>query len=173
MTDLGAHTPAGPGAWRRAAGALAGPPTRTVVNWVAAAAVPVAVTVALIPLRSDVPNATTALVLAVVVIVLAATGTRTTAIVAALSAGLAFDVYFTRPYDSLAIAHAEDVEITLLLLAVGVRCTSWPLRCTFLAPRSIVKSAVETTGSSSTDCARRSAARNRARNSFMPNGFVT
>jgi hypothetical protein len=120
VTELGAPRPAGSGAWQRAAGFLSAPPTRTAFNWVAAALVPVAVTLALVPLRSDIPNATTALVLAVVVIVLAATGTRATAIVAALSAGLAFDVYFTKPYDSLAIAHAEDAEITFLLLALGV-----------------------------------------------------
>jgi hypothetical protein len=120
MTDVPAHPPDGPGVWRRAFIALGAPPVRTIINWVAAAGVPLAVTGALIPVRGAAPNATPALGLAVVVTVLAATGTRATAVVAALSAGLSFDVFFTKPYDSLAIAHAADIEITVLLLAVGL-----------------------------------------------------
>ena len=120
MTDVPAPAPSRPGVWRRLALTVAARPARTAINWAAAVVVPLAVTVAMVPLRGEVPNTTTALVVAVVVTLLSATGSRATAVVAALSAGLAFDVYFTKPYDSLAINHAEDVEITLLLLAVGL-----------------------------------------------------
>lgn len=109
-----------PGVVRRMAAALSTPLARTSVNWVAAVGVPLALAAALVPARGSLPNATTALALAVVVTVLAATGTRVTAVVAALSAGLTFDAFFTKPYDSLAITRAEDLEITVLLLVVGL-----------------------------------------------------
>jgi hypothetical protein len=82
--------------------------------------VPIAVTVGLVPVRNDVPNATVALALAVAVSLLAATGTRLVAAVAAVSAALSFDVSFTRPYGSLSISRAQDIETTGLLLVVGL-----------------------------------------------------
>jgi hypothetical protein len=108
------------GSWRRAWSVLSEPPVHTVVVWVAAVAVPVAAAGALVPVRTEVPNATMALGLAVLVTLLAAIGTRASAAAAALSAGLSFDVFLTRPYDSFAIDRAADVEITALLLAVGL-----------------------------------------------------
>jgi hypothetical protein len=107
-------------AWRHVAEVFADPRIRSAIRWIAAAGVPVGAAAALIPVRGDVPNATTAVGLAVVVTVLAATGTRASAVLAALSAGLSFDVFLTQPYDSLAITRAVDVEITVLLLAVGL-----------------------------------------------------
>jgi Domain of unknown function (DUF4118) len=87
---------------------------------VAAAAVPVAAAVALVPFRSDVPNATVALVLAALVTVLAATTDRVAAAAAGLSAALSFDTLHTRPYGSLTIDRAQDIETTVLLLLVAV-----------------------------------------------------
>jgi hypothetical protein len=73
-----------------------------------------------VPLRGDTPNATVALALAALVSLLAATGTRGTAAVAAASASLGFDLFHTRPYGSLTITRAQDIETTVLLLAVSL-----------------------------------------------------
>ena len=95
-------------------------PARTAVALAAATVLPVAVAAALIPLRSGIPSPTVALALAAVVSLLAATGTRATAVVAAVSAGAGFDLFHTRPYGSLAITRAQDVQTTALLLVVGL-----------------------------------------------------
>lgn len=85
-----------------------------------ATVLPVAAAAALIPLRSSVPAPTVALGLSAIVTLLAATGTRATAAVAAVSASVGFDVFHTRPYGSLIITRAQDVETTGLLLVVGL-----------------------------------------------------
>jgi hypothetical protein len=87
---------------------------------VAAFVLPLGVAMALIPLRNNTPNATIALILAAVVTVLASTGTRATAAIAATSASIGFDVFHTRPYESLTISRAQDIETTGLLLVVGL-----------------------------------------------------
>jgi K+-sensing histidine kinase KdpD len=87
---------------------------------VAAVVAPVALTAAILPFREQVPSATVALGLAVLVSLLAAIGTRVTAVIAAVSAALCFDVGFTQPYGSLAISHPQDIETTALLLVGGV-----------------------------------------------------
>ena len=86
----------------------------------AAVAVPFALALALVPVRGHVPNATVALALAAVVTLLATAGTRWTAALAAISAGAGFDIFHTRPYGSLTITRGQDVETTVLLLAVGL-----------------------------------------------------
>ena len=96
------------------------PWARVAVAAVVAAGVPAGVAIALVPVRSDVPNATVALALALVVAALASTGTRATAALAALSAGAGFDIFHTRPYGSLTINRAADIETTGLLLAVSL-----------------------------------------------------
>jgi hypothetical protein len=85
-----------------------------------AAAVPLAAAVALVPFRGDVPNATVALILAALVTVLAATTDRAAAAAAGLSAALSFDTFHTRPYGSLTIDRAQDIETTVLLLVVAM-----------------------------------------------------
>jgi hypothetical protein len=87
---------------------------------IAVALAPVALGLALLPFRSQIPSATVALGFAVLVWLLAAIGTRITALIAAVSAALCFDVDFTQPYGSLVISHAQDVEMTALLLVGGV-----------------------------------------------------
>jgi Domain of unknown function (DUF4118) len=91
-----------------------------VVALVFSAAAPFAVALALVPVRGHVPNATVALALAVLVTVLGAVGTRGTAALAAISAGVGFDVFHTHPYGSLTITRGQDIETTVLLLAVGL-----------------------------------------------------
>jgi hypothetical protein len=87
---------------------------------VVAIGAPFGAAAALVALRGDTPNATVALALAVLVSLLAATGTRGTAAVAAVSASLGFDLFHTRPYGSLTITRPQDIETTALLLAVSL-----------------------------------------------------
>jgi len=96
------------------------PGARTLLGLIVAVAAPFAVAGALVPLRSHAPNATIALILAVVVAALATTTTRSAALVAALSASVGFDLFQTRPYGSLAITRSQDVQTTLLLLVIGL-----------------------------------------------------
>jgi hypothetical protein len=87
---------------------------------VAAGSVPLAAAAALAPFRGSVANATVALVLAALVTLLAAATDRVAAVVAGLSAALSFDAFYTRPYGSLRIASAQDIETTTLLLVVAI-----------------------------------------------------
>ncbi len=85
-----------------------------------AVVVPIAVSLAVLPFRGNVAPATVALGLAIVVSLVAAIGTRTTAVVAAVSAALCFDILFTKPYGSFSISSAPDVETAVLLLIGGL-----------------------------------------------------
>ena len=94
--------------------------TRFAIGALASAAVPIGAAAALIPLRDHAPATTVALTLAVVVALVAASGTRLEAAIGALSAGVGFDLFHTKPYGSLAINRAPDLETTALLVAVGL-----------------------------------------------------
>lgn len=94
--------------------------TRVTLAWLAAVLVPLGLAAALIPIRGNSPSPKVALILALAVAVLAMPGNRATAIAAAVSAGLGFDLFHTRPYYTPAINRLQDVETTALLLAVGV-----------------------------------------------------
>jgi hypothetical protein len=87
---------------------------------VSAVVAPVVLTLALLPFRGQAPAATVALGFAVVVALLAAIGTRVSALLAAVSAALCYDVGFTQPYGSLTISHPQDIETTALLLVSGL-----------------------------------------------------
>jgi len=93
---------------------------RSALGLLVAMVAPLVVAMALAPVRSDLPNATVALVLAAVVVLVAATGTRLAAAVAAVTAALSFDLVFTRPYGTLSISRAQDVQTTVLLLVVAL-----------------------------------------------------
>lgn len=86
-------------------------------------AAPLVVCMILLPFRDSVPNTSAALLLVLVVVGVASAGDRLAGLLAALSAGLGFDFFLTRPYESLAIVSAADVQTTLLLLAVGAAVT--------------------------------------------------
>lgn len=73
--------------------------------------------------RTSVAPATSALVLVLVVVAVAATGDRLVGFVAALSSGACFDVFLTEPYGRFTIKNASDVEVTVLLVLVGVAVT--------------------------------------------------
>jgi hypothetical protein len=80
---------------------------------------PVAVACALVPLRGRIDNTVVALVLVLAVVASGAAGGRAAGAAAAVVSALAFDFFHTRPYLSLTIASAEDVETTVLLLVIG------------------------------------------------------
>jgi hypothetical protein len=89
----------------------------------AAVLAPLVVTAAATPWRGAVPNTHVALVLVLVIVAVAALGNRLAGVVAAVSAGLWFDVLWTQPYGVLVMTDPTDVETALLLLAVGVGVT--------------------------------------------------
>lgn len=99
---------------------------------------PFAVSVALVPFRDRFANTDVALVLVVVIVAVAANGYRLAGILAALSAGVWFDFFFTRPYQRFSIDDRSDIETLVLLLAVGVAVTElavWGRRQQALASR--------------------------------------
>ncbi len=87
---------------------------------VLAVAAPPAAAAVLVPFRSDITNTALALVMVAVVVVVVAPGRRLAALVAGISAGLWFDFFLTRPYESFAISRSADIQTTVLLLVVAV-----------------------------------------------------
>jgi K+-sensing histidine kinase KdpD len=107
--------------------ALRNLPQRRGVLVVLAASIPLLLSALLAGLRSEVANAPAALVLAVAVVAAAATGVRSAGLAASLSAALSFDLLLTQPYGRLAIDDREDLETTILLMAVGLAVTELAL----------------------------------------------
>jgi hypothetical protein len=87
---------------------------------VLALAAPPAVAAVLVPFRSDITNTALALVMVAVVVLVVAPGRRLAALVAGISAGLWFDFFLTRPYESFAINRSADIQTTVLLFVVAV-----------------------------------------------------
>ncbi|HEV8625522.1 MAG TPA: DUF4118 domain-containing protein [Acidimicrobiia bacterium] len=81
---------------------------------------PILVAAALVAVRGHIANTNVALILAVVVVVSGALGGRAAGSVAGVTAALSFDFFHTRPYLSLLIHDADDVEMTILLLILGL-----------------------------------------------------
>src|ERR1039458_1086611 len=98
-------------------------PSRDRLALVAAFAAPLALAAILVPWRASFPNTDAALVLILVVVAVAANGYRLAAYVAALSAGIWFDFFLTRPYERFTILRRADIETTVLLLVIGVAVT--------------------------------------------------
>jgi hypothetical protein len=82
--------------------------------------VPVVVGMALVGIRGEIDPQITALVLVVTVVVGAQIGGRVGGVLSALMAAIGFDFFHTKPYLSLKITNARDIETTLLLLVVGL-----------------------------------------------------
>src|SRR5437588_9726283 len=80
--------------------------------------VPIAVASALVAVRGHVASANVALLLGVVVVVAGSFGGRAAGAVAALTAAASYDFFHTKPYLSLLIHDADDVEMTALLLVL-------------------------------------------------------
>jgi hypothetical protein len=75
---------------------------------------------ALVAVRGHVAGTNVALILAVVVVTAGALGGRAGGTVAGFTAALSFDFFHTRPYLSLLIHDTDDVEMTILLLILGL-----------------------------------------------------
>lgn len=85
-----------------------------------ALAVPLAIAVAWIPLRTRLPNTDLALILVVAVAGVGALGRREAILVSAVTAAFWFEFFDTAPFDRLTIARILDVETTLVLAVVAV-----------------------------------------------------
>jgi hypothetical protein len=104
-------------AWRRV---FAVPGRAGKASALLAVAAPPAAAAVLIPFRSDITNTALALVMVAVVVVVVTPGRRLAALVAGISAGLWFDFFLTRPYESFSISRSADIQTTVLLFAVAV-----------------------------------------------------
>jgi signal transduction histidine kinase len=94
--------------------------------WLAAALIaPVLLALALLPLRDHVNAVAVAAVLLVVSAAAFARGERFSSLVSGLSAALAFDYFFTRPYNDLSIHGVEGVETTVVLIAAVPVLGTW------------------------------------------------
>ena len=74
----------------------------------------------LVSVRGTIVNTNVALIMVVVVVAAAAGGGRTAGAVTAVVATLAFDFFHTKPYLSLSIESADDLETTILLLLIAL-----------------------------------------------------
>lgn len=93
---------------------------RREVGMVLGGVAPIAVAGALVGVRGTVQSTNVALVLVLVVVLAAGVGGRAAGVLAAVISALSFDFFHTRPYLRLTIDSADDVETTVLLLAVGL-----------------------------------------------------
>jgi K+-sensing histidine kinase KdpD len=89
----------------------------------AAAIAPLLCSAGLAAFRESITAATAALVLVLIVVAAAATGDRLAEIVAALSSGAWFDFFLTKPYGRFTIDDPNDIEVTVLLVLVGIAVT--------------------------------------------------
>jgi hypothetical protein len=97
--------------------------SRDTLAMVAALAGPLALTAVLVPFRTSFANTDAALALILLVVAVAAVGSRLAGYLAAVSAAVWFDFFLTRPYERFSIARAADIETTVLLLVIGVAVT--------------------------------------------------
>jgi K+-sensing histidine kinase KdpD len=97
--------------------------------WLISVAVlaPLLVCAALSAFRGSVTVATSALLLVLVVVGVAATGDRLGGFTAAVSSGLWFDFFLTEPYLRFTIRDTDDVEVTVLLVLIGAGVTELAL----------------------------------------------
>jgi K+-sensing histidine kinase KdpD len=85
-----------------------------------AAAVPVAVSAAWVPLREHLPNTDLALVMILVIATVGWVAGPVAPLVSAVTAAVAFDVLDTRPYGTLAMSRGVDITTALILLLTGL-----------------------------------------------------
>jgi Domain of unknown function (DUF4118) len=81
---------------------------------------PIAVSAAMVSVRKEVDATNVALALVLIVVGTAAFGGRGPGALSAIMAAVSYEFFFTRPYTSLRIDSANDVETTLFLLAIGL-----------------------------------------------------
>ncbi|NYG06564.1 hypothetical protein BJ986_001051 [Phycicoccus badiiscoriae] len=93
----------------------------------ACAATPLALCALVSAAPVTVPLASAAVALVVVIVAASATGIRAAGLWSAVSSAAGFDFFLTAPYRSLAIGRTEDVQVTVLLLVVGLAVTELAL----------------------------------------------
>ncbi|MFF3672862.1 DUF4118 domain-containing protein [Streptomyces sp. NPDC002120] len=93
---------------------------RDPLTLVAGLVAPFLVALLLVPFRADLSATNEALIMVVVVVAVAALGTRAAGALAALSAAAWFDFFLTRPYQRFAIADGDEIQTAVLLLVVGL-----------------------------------------------------
>jgi len=79
-----------------------------------------AVALGWIPIRTDQPDVLVALVLVVVITSAGASGSRSSVLVTAFVAALAFTFFDTEPYERLIISRQPDIETAISLVVVGI-----------------------------------------------------
>lgn len=78
--------------------------------------------------RDGFSQAVAAVVFALTVTVVAMTGNRMAGLVSAVGSAVWFDYFFTQPYLSFTINDRDDVELALVLIAVGAVVTELAAR---------------------------------------------
>ena len=89
---------------------------------------PLALAAILLPWRASWSNINVALLLVVAVVAISCLGNRLAGVLAAISAAVWFDFFFTVPYNRLTISRSADVTTFALLLAVGVAVSQMAAR---------------------------------------------
>ena len=98
------------------------PPTddSLVIGYCVGGVGPIAVAGLLVPVREDLDNTNLALILVVVVVLAAVVGGRAPGVLAAVVATMSYDFFLTRPYLTLRMDNADDIETTVILLVIGL-----------------------------------------------------
>ena len=102
--------------WARA---IAGSRWSVGLPWALGIAIPVAVAAAWIPARNHLSNVNAALLLVAVVALVGLAGQTGPIVIGAVAAALAFDVFDTAPYGTLAISRSSDLVTTVVLALVA------------------------------------------------------
>ena len=107
----------------------AGSTARGVITPVRVAAIllPIVTSAILAGFREEIPTAAAVLVLVLAVVAAAATGDRAAGLLAAVSAGAAFDFFLTEPYQRFTIEDPDDIQVAVLLVFIGVAVTELAL----------------------------------------------
>jgi K+-sensing histidine kinase KdpD len=84
------------------------------------AALSIGVAAALVPLRNELGQANTALILVLVVVAAASIGGRIAGAVTALTAAVSFNFFHTKPYLTVRVNDAKDILTIVLIVVVGV-----------------------------------------------------
>ena len=90
------------------------------IGWAIAGFGPFVVAAALVPFRHHVAGENVALVFVIVVVLAATCGGVGPGAAAAVVSALAYDFFFTRPYQSLKIDRAEDLGTAVVLLGISL-----------------------------------------------------
>src|SRR5258706_1122651 len=81
---------------------------------------PIVAGAALVAVRGHVEPSNIVLILGIIVVAAGSVGGRAAGAVAAMTAAASYDFFHTKPYLSLLIHDADDVEMTILLLVLGL-----------------------------------------------------